>query len=70
MKPKVDYHDSPVAWFVEMQLHAEKGNFEQAARAKKELERLGVFVRFKGQIQRKLKKAETALKSKRRATIL
>ncbi len=33
--------ESPVAWFAEMLLAVDRGNFEQAANAQRELARLG-----------------------------
>ena len=64
-----DFKDSPVVWFTTMEIEAGRGNFERAAEAKQQLERLGVFVRFKGKVQRQYKKAEWAL-ARRRRTIL
>ena len=61
----VDYQNSPVVWFTMMETWASKGDFEQAAKAKRKLERLGVFVRFKGKLQRQYKKAERAFKARK-----
>lgn len=61
--------NSPVAWFSVMEVETNRGNFERAAEAKRNLERLGVIIRFKGTIHRKLKKAEDVIGTKRR-TIL
>ena len=36
----------PVYWFLILERAAERGDFEAAAQAQKELERLGVTVRF------------------------
>ena len=66
---EVDCQNSPVVWFSMMELWANQGKFEQAAEAKRELERLGVFVRFKGKIQRQYKEAERTL-AKRKPTVL
>lgn len=60
----VDYQNSPVVWFSMMNIEANRGNFALAAEAKRKLEQLGVFVRFKGVIQRKLKKAEQDFRKK------
>ncbi|HKI30275.1 MAG TPA: hypothetical protein VKA46_00185 [Gemmataceae bacterium] len=38
--------DHPVYWFVVMEDAKDRGDFETAARAKRELERLGVFIRY------------------------
>ena len=43
-----DYHDSPTAWFVVLEQAREAGDFERAARAQRELRRLGVEVRYGG----------------------
>jgi hypothetical protein len=40
--------DEPVAWFFEMQRALQAGDLETAAAARRELERLGVDVRFRG----------------------
>ena len=58
MKQKTDYRNDPLVWFTTMQVEIERGNFEAAARAKRELERLGIAVRFKGEVQRRCKQAE------------
>jgi hypothetical protein len=39
--------DSPTAWFVELERALEKDNFQRAAEAKRQLERLGVRVSFR-----------------------
>jgi hypothetical protein len=46
-KSSVDYRNSPVAWFCLMEKSREQGDFERAARAKRELERLGVHVTYR-----------------------
>jgi hypothetical protein len=38
--------DNPTFWFAVMESAKEKGDFEGAARAKRELERLGVLVTY------------------------
>ncbi len=38
--------DSPVAWFVMLELALHRSDFELAAKARRELERLGVKVRI------------------------
>jgi hypothetical protein len=40
--------DEPVAWFYEMQRALQDGDLEAAAAARRELQRLGVDVRFRG----------------------
>lgn len=61
-----DLTNNPVLWFTTMQIEAERGNFDKAAQAKKELERLGVFVRFKAKkVQRRYKQAERKLLARR-----
>jgi len=42
-----DFADSRVAWFVCLERAKADNNFEQAAMAKRELERLGVKVRYR-----------------------
>ena len=55
---KINLKDSPVVWFSTMVIEASRGNFERASEAKQELERLGVFIRFKGAIQLRQTKIE------------
>jgi len=43
---KIDYNESPVAWFFILERALERGNFERAANAQKELRRLGIEVRY------------------------
>jgi hypothetical protein len=43
---KNDFADSRVAWFVCLERAKADNNFERAAMAKKELERLGVRVKY------------------------
>jgi len=38
--------NSPVAWFVVLERAREQGDFERAAKAQRELRRLGVIVRL------------------------
>ncbi len=48
-KPKqetIDFQDSPVVWFTMLEAARKQGNFTQAVKAQKELERLGVHVSF------------------------
>lgn len=40
------FNDSPAAWFVMLEIARKRGDFEQAARAQRELKRLGVEVRY------------------------
>ena len=42
-----DFADSRVAWFVCLERAKADNNFERAAQAKRELQRLGVEVRYK-----------------------
>jgi hypothetical protein len=70
MKQETDYRNDPLVWFTTMQISADQGNFEKAAEAKKQLERLGVFVRFKGTVQRQLKQAEKRLVAHRRTVLV
>lgn len=66
-----DIRDNPVVWFTRMTIEANRGYYERAAMAKQELERLGVFICFKGKNQRRYKKAERVLaKRSRRETFL
>ncbi|MGE3803393.1 MAG: hypothetical protein AB7K24_01825 [Gemmataceae bacterium] len=41
-----DHRDEPTYWFALMEIAREKGDFEGAAAAKRELERLGVRVSY------------------------
>jgi hypothetical protein len=45
-KPKFDPRNSPVAWFAVLDRARERGDFERAAEAVRELRRLGVFVTY------------------------
>lgn len=45
---KVDLGDSTVVWFTVLEAARKQSNFTQAAKAQKELERLGVQVRYSG----------------------
>jgi len=65
----IDFRESPVVWFTTMELEKNRGNFVRAAEAKQELERLGVFVRFKGKLKRQYKRVEMVL-SKQKPTVL
>ena len=40
------HQNAPVYWFALMEIARERGNFEQAAEAKRELQRLGVRVSY------------------------
>jgi len=69
-KPKdIDCDNSAVAQFALMEIAAGQGDFERAAEAKRQLERLGVIVRFKGKLQRRYREAERAI-ARRRPTVL
>jgi len=41
-----DIKDSPIAWFYTLEDARQRNDFDRAARAKRELERLGVLVRY------------------------
>ena len=41
------FKDSPIAWFAEMVLESDRGNFDRAAQAKGQLESLGWTVRYR-----------------------
>lgn len=56
-----DYRNSPVAWFTMMEISADRGRFEQAAKARQELEHLGVFIQFKGAIRERYEQPALAL---------
>jgi len=43
---KIDFKDSPVIWFTILEAARKQGNFVEAAKAQKELKRLGVQVFF------------------------
>lgn len=45
-KPKLDYTEQPIYWFAVLDQAVECGNFQLAANAQAELERLGVTVRY------------------------
>jgi len=55
---KIDFDNSPVVWFSIMELEAGRGNFDKAAEAKRELERLGVSVRLRGKLAKQIAGAE------------
>lgn len=42
-----DYRNSPVAWFCVLEEARQKNDFERAALAKRELQRLGVQIRYR-----------------------
>ena len=44
---KDKYTDSPVAWFVVLERARQDSNFELAAKARQELDRLGVTVKYR-----------------------
>jgi hypothetical protein len=43
---KIDYKESPIVWFFVLEEALERGNFERAANAQKELRRLGIDVGY------------------------
>jgi len=49
---KLNASDSPIAWFVVLETARRQNNFELAARAKGELERLGVVIKYQKQAAR------------------
>ena len=65
----VNYLDSPVVWFSVMEAESSRGNYERAAEAKRQLERLGVVIKLRGKTGKKLTEAERGL-SKRKPTVL
>ncbi len=68
-RKKFDYHNSPTAWFSMLEGAINKGDFECAAQAVRELKRLGVTVKYKGNTAKKLAKAEKFL-ANQKLTIL
>lgn len=44
---QINYANSPVAWFVTLERARATDNFELAAKARQELELLGVIVKYK-----------------------
>jgi hypothetical protein len=44
--PAEDYTDEPLYWFAVLDLAVEQGDHQAAAEAQRELERLGVSVRY------------------------
>jgi hypothetical protein len=44
-----DANESPTYWFAVLEIARERGDFEQAAEAKRQLERLGVRVSYRPQ---------------------
>jgi hypothetical protein len=68
-KNKIDYHNSPAAWFCQLEIARNKEDFERAALAVRELKRLGVTVKFQGRTGKKLSESERAL-SKQKPIVL
>jgi len=56
-----DYRNSPVAWFVELESALDNSNYERAAEAQRELQRLGVRVAFQGVRARRLRAVASRL---------
>ncbi len=54
--------DEPVYWFVLLEKAVHRGDFDEAARAKRELERLGVSVAYRRFNKGKRREAEPATK--------
>ena len=44
-EPEERYEDSPIAWFGELILSIDKGNYDRAAESQRQLDRLGWDVR-------------------------
>jgi hypothetical protein len=44
---KLDYRESPVAWFCVLETARNEGDFARAATAQRELRRLGVEIRYR-----------------------
>jgi len=44
---KIDFQDSPVVWFCTLERARQDNNFELAAKARQELERLGVIIKYR-----------------------
>jgi hypothetical protein len=47
VKSKEEYRDSPVAWFCVLEQARLANDFEKAVEAKRQLERLGIVVKYK-----------------------
>jgi hypothetical protein len=47
IKPKRDHHQEPTYWFALLEIARESGDFENAAEAKRQLQRLGIRVSYK-----------------------
>lgn len=45
--PPERFEESPIAWFSELLLAKDRGDFQRAVEAQRELERLGWTVRFR-----------------------
>jgi hypothetical protein len=46
MPDTFDYRDAPTYWFAVLEIAREKGDYDRAAEAQRELARLGVQVRY------------------------
>jgi len=66
---QIDVENSPTAWFCQLELARDRGDFDVAANAVRKLKRLGVVVRFRGLTAKKLAEAERML-SKQKPTVL
>ena len=66
---EAEYQDSPTAWFFMLETSLDKGDFDRAGKAVRELKRLGVTVKWRGRIGKKIAEAERVLKE-RKATAL
>ncbi|WP_428938863.1 hypothetical protein [Fontivita pretiosa] len=51
--PRTPALDDPLLWLLEMEMSRQKGNFAQAERAKRELERLGIRVIYRSRWPRR-----------------
>lgn len=46
MPTEIDVRESPTGWFVRLEMAVERGDFEAAAEAQRELKRLGITVKW------------------------
>lgn len=71
-RPKTDYRNSPTAWFSMLEGAIDRSNFERAAEAVRQLDRLGVTVRYRGKQAKKLAEAKQELlrRKQKRKTVL
>lgn len=60
---ETEVRNSPIAWFYILEDARKRGDFERAAKAQKQLKRLGVHVSYKPSQQKKLQLADAILES-------